>query len=188
MDGRKGRLSRQLGAAALLLAGSGTVCLSAEFDGKADRLGCTGADRDAHQRTGRDASGLFGPGSADVACTRPGDTGDGGRHLLGRPGQDAPLFVAALNDPSGRPIPGRIYGKKVKVGQNIVVTVDPRGKIPPSTGRRPTGSRTFLAAGVSAAAEILFLAWAAFRGTAERLAAKATDEPERTQEPEDSPA
>lgn len=64
----------------------------------------------------------------------------------------------------------------------------PQGKIPLPTGQRPTGSGKFLAAGISAAVEILFLAWAAFRGTTDRLASKTTDKPERTQEPEDSPA
>lgn len=104
-------------------------------------------------------------------------------------GADAPLLAAELRDPSGRPVPGRIYGEKVRVGQTLTVTVDPQGRVPLWTGRRPTGSGKFLAAGISAAVEILFPAWAAFRGTAERLAAKATtDDPEQTQEPEGSPA
>ncbi|MEU1518375.1 hypothetical protein ABZ490_40585 [Streptomyces sp. NPDC005811] len=64
-------------------------------------------------------------------------------------------------------------GEKVKVGRTITVTMDPKGKIPLSTGRRADG--------------ILFLTWAAFRGITERLASKTTDHPERTPEPEDSP-
>ncbi|MFF4508238.1 hypothetical protein [Streptomyces sp. NPDC001401] len=103
-------------------------------------------------------------------------------------GADPPLFVAELKDPSGRPVPGRVYGEKVKVGQTIIVTVDPKGKVPLSTGGRPTGSGKFVAAGIAAGIEILLLAWAAFRGTADRLAEKATVVPEQTQEPEESPA
>lgn len=103
-------------------------------------------------------------------------------------GPSAPLLAAEFKDPSGRPVPGTIYGEKLKVGQTVTVTVDPKGKIPLYRGERPTGSGKFLAAGITAAVEILFLAWAAFQGTAERLAARTKSEPERTQEPEDSPA
>ncbi|MEU5538390.1 hypothetical protein [Streptomyces sp. NPDC020362] len=102
-------------------------------------------------------------------------------------GTDPPLFVAELKDQSGRPVPGRVFGEKVKVGQTVTVTVDPKGKVPLLMGGRPTGSGKFQAAGISTGVEILLLAWAAFRGTADRLAAKTTDKPKRTQEPEDSP-
>lgn len=200
-----------MGAAALLLVGSGVVCLGAEFAG-GSLLHATQNARLAlllypvlyilalyllammapsmEKSTGWDVPALIVMPISALAVMHLVYSGLDQRtlHANGREiratvadtywvdqGRDAPLFVAALKDPSGRPVPGRIYGKKVTVGQSIIVTVDPQGKIPPSTGRRPTGSRTFLAAGVSAAVEILFLAWAAFRGTAERLAEKATD-------------
>ncbi|WP_405731240.1 hypothetical protein OG607_33070 [Streptomyces sp. NBC_01537] len=102
-------------------------------------------------------------------------------------GADAPLFVAELTDLSGRLVPGKVYGAKVKVGQTVTVTVDPKGKIPLSLGGRPTGSGKLLVAGIAAGVEILLLAWAAFRGTADRLAAKTTHKPKRTQEPQDAP-
>jgi hypothetical protein len=98
-------------------------------------------------------------------------------------GTDPPLFVADAVDPSGRPLPGKIYGAKVKVGQTVTVTVDPEGKVPLSLGGRPQGSGRFLAAGITAGVEVLLLAWAAFRGTADRLAATTTDAPKPTQDP-----
>ncbi|MFJ9626199.1 hypothetical protein ACIRU8_00740 [Streptomyces sp. NPDC101175] len=105
-------------------------------------------------------------------------------------GPSAPLSAARFKDPSGRPVPGTIYGEKLRVGQAVTLTVDPKEKVPLFMGRRPTGSGRFLAAGITAAVESLFLGWAAFRGTAERLASRTTDERERerTQEREDSPA
>ncbi|MER7927245.1 hypothetical protein ABTY96_29495 [Streptomyces sp. NPDC096057] len=101
-------------------------------------------------------------------------------------GPSAPLLAAEFKDLSGRPVPGTIYGEKLRAGQTV--TVDPNGKIPLFLGERPTGSGKFLAAGITAAVQILFLGWAAFRGTAERLAARTPDETERAPEPEDSPS
>ncbi|MGQ4434186.1 hypothetical protein [Streptomyces sp. SAS_260] len=103
-------------------------------------------------------------------------------------GPSAPLLAAEFEDLSERPVPGTIYGEKLRAGQTITVTTNPEGKIPLFMGEWPAEAGKFLAAGITAAVEILFLAWAAFQGTAERLALKTPDETERTPEPEDSPS
>jgi len=101
---------------------------------------------------------------------------------------EPPNHVAELADPSGRPIPGKVSGDGLKAGQTVTVTVDPRGKIPVLLGTPSTGSGKFREAGITAGVEILLLAFAAHQSAADRLAAKTTDKPKRTQKPKDVPA
>ncbi|MEU6256268.1 hypothetical protein [Streptomyces sp. NPDC047043] len=100
-------------------------------------------------------------------------------------GADPPSHVAQLADPSGQPLPGNVSGDGLKAGQTVTVTVDPRGEIPVLLGTPSTGSGKFRAAGIAAGVEILFLAWAAYRGAADRLATKTTDKPKPTHRPDD---
>ncbi|MER6424210.1 hypothetical protein [Streptomyces sp. NPDC001137] len=100
-------------------------------------------------------------------------------------GADPPSHAAQLADLSGQPLPGTVSGDGLKAGQAVTVTVDPRGEIPVLLGTPSTGSGNFRTAGITAGVEILFLAWAAYRGAADRLATKTTHEPRPTQRPDD---
>ncbi|MFC8520308.1 hypothetical protein [Streptomyces sp. NPDC057257] len=100
-------------------------------------------------------------------------------------GADPPAHVAQLADPSGQLLPGTVSGDGLKAGQTVTVTVDPRGEIPVLLGTPSTGSGKFRTAGIAAGVEILFLAWAAYRGAADRLDTKTTDKPKPTQRPDD---
>lgn len=90
-------------------------------------------------------------------------------------GADPPSHVAQPADLSGQPLPDKVSGDGLKVGQTVTVTVDPQRKIPGLLGTPWTGSGTFRAAGIIAGVEILFLVLAAYRGAADRLATKTTD-------------
>lgn len=100
-------------------------------------------------------------------------------------GADPPSHVAQLADPSGQPLPGKVSGDGLETGQAVTVTVDPRGEIPVLLGTPSTGSGNVRTASIAAGIEILFLAWAAYRGAADRLATKTTDKPKPTQRPDD---
>ncbi|MGW2721740.1 hypothetical protein [Streptomyces sp. NPDC001492] len=100
-------------------------------------------------------------------------------------GADPPSHVAQLADPWGQPLPGTVSGDGLKAGQTVTVTVDPRGEIPVLLGTPSAGSGNVRTAGIAAGVEILFLAWAAYRGSADRLATKTTDKPKPTQRPDD---
>lgn len=103
-------------------------------------------------------------------------------------GAEAPTHVADLADLSGRPLWGKVTGDGLKVGQTVTVTVDPQGKIPVLLGTPSTGSGKFRSAGIAAVVQILFLAWGAYRGAVDRLAAQRADKPKRTRKPKDVPA
>ncbi|MET8079651.1 hypothetical protein [Streptomyces sp. NPDC005303] len=103
-------------------------------------------------------------------------------------GADPPTHVARLADPWGRSIPGIVSGDGLKAGQTLTVTVDTEGRIPVMVGTASTGSGKFRTAGITAVAEILFLALAVYQGTADRSAQETTDKPKRTRKPKGVPA
>jgi hypothetical protein len=102
-------------------------------------------------------------------------------------GSDPGARMAAFTDLSGRPVPGELSGAdSLKVGQRVVVTVDPAGKVPMVLGT-PTGSGDFRIAKISGGIEVLTLVWPAYRGAVVLLRTKKPRKPLDPQGPQDLP-
>jgi hypothetical protein len=97
-------------------------------------------------------------------------------------GSDPPTRIADFTDLSGQRVPGELSGADgLKVGQRVVVTVDPAEKVPMVLGT-PTGSGAFRIVKISAGIEELALVWPAYRGAAVFLRTKKPRKPQDLQE------
>ena len=97
-------------------------------------------------------------------------------------GPDPSTRMADFTDLSGRPVPGELSeADGLKVGQRVVITVDPAGKVPMVLGT-PTGSGAFRIVKIAGGIEVLTLVWPAYRGAAVLLRNK---KPRTPRDPQD---
>ena len=106
---------------------------------------------------------------------------------------DPRVRMADLTDVTGQPIPGELSGADgLKVGQRVVVTVDPAGKVPMVLGT-PKDSGAFRMVKIAGGIEALTLVWPAYLGAAALLRTKKPPKPQAPQdlreslEPQDWP-
>jgi hypothetical protein len=97
-------------------------------------------------------------------------------------GSDPRVRMADLADMTGQPVPGELSGADgLKVGQRVVVTLDPAGKVPMVLGA-PTGSGAFRMVKIAGGIEAITLVWPAYLGAAALLRTKKPPKPQAPQD------